>query len=360
MSVFAATSFDGFHGAALGVLVAAVGAAVGWLLFVAVVWARRVPRLPRGGPETATLGPEPPAVANLLVSEWYVTASAVPATLLDLAARDVVGIGAIGGGRSVVRTRSVAEELHLAPYERQVLELVRSRATDGSAPVEVLRLGSDENEAWLARFSSAVVEDAEARGLATRGWTRGELLGLAGGLAVALGLAALAFELADVGTGRAPYARDHAGAWAAVAVVMWVAAVACGARVRTVRATCAGRDACARWLGVRSYLRHDEAFTEQPPAAVTIWGRLLAYGVALGANRAAAAVTHDRPRRSGACVEPRERWVAAGPHPLPAPVRCGRSTRTRPAERHRQARALGSRRVCRPAARDHPRLAGPP
>ena len=239
MSVLAATSFDGFHGAALGALVAAVGAAVVWLLFGALVWARRVPRLPHAGPETATLGPEPPAVANLLVSGWCVTAPAVPATLLDLAARDVVGIDAIGEGRSVVRTRRVAEALHLAPYERQVLDLVGSRATGGSAPVEALRLGSDENEAWLARFSAAVVEDAEARGLATHGWTRGELVGLAGGLAVALGLAALAFELAHVGTGRAPHARDHAGAWAAVAVVVWVAAVACGAR-----ATDGARDAC--------------------------------------------------------------------------------------------------------------------
>ncbi len=77
---------DGFPGDALAVLLAAVVAAGAWLTWALLVWFRRVPRLPRAGPETATLGPEPPAVANLLVNEWYVTSEAVPATLLDLAA----------------------------------------------------------------------------------------------------------------------------------------------------------------------------------------------------------------------------------------------------------------------------------
>jgi hypothetical protein len=39
---------------------------------------------------------------------------------------------------------------------------------------------------------------------------------------------------------------------------------------------------------VRDQLRHHDGFDDQPPAAVAVWGRLLAYGVALGVARAAA------------------------------------------------------------------------
>jgi hypothetical protein len=64
---------------------------------------------------------------------------------------------------------------------------------------------------------------------------------------------------------------------------LWVGALVLGARLlRGWRQTATGMDATARWLGVRDFLRHDEAFRETPPAGVAIWERLLAYGVALG------------------------------------------------------------------------------
>jgi hypothetical protein len=285
-----ANSYDGFHGGALAALVAATVAGGAWLTWLGVLWFRRVPRLPVAGPETATLGPEPPAVANLLVNEWYVTAAAVPATLLDLAARHVVGLEEVGSDRFVVRTRASPDRSGLTAYEQEVLRLVEARATGGSAPVDVLRIGTADGASWLGDFSAAVVGDAEARGLAAKGLARRERIALALGLAIVLGLGALAFELAHVGPGRTRGGSPrHAGAWFAVALVVWIPIVVYGWRVRVLRATGAGREACARWLGVRSYLRRNDSFVAQPPAAVTIWGRALAYGVALGANRVAVA-----------------------------------------------------------------------
>ena len=60
------------------------------------------------GPETMDGGSEPPAVANFLSNRWEVTTSAIPATLVDLAARGHVGIEAIGDGENLIRLRSRA------------------------------------------------------------------------------------------------------------------------------------------------------------------------------------------------------------------------------------------------------------
>jgi len=157
------------------------------------------PRLPRAGPETSELGDEPPAVANMLVHSWYVTAAAVPATVVDLAARKVIGLEEVGPDRFVVRVHTRADRTHLTAYEDHVLRFVESRATGGSAPVEVLSLGTAEGASWLAQFSGAVVRDAEARGLARRGCSAGRWATLGAGLALVLGLFALALTLAHVG-----------------------------------------------------------------------------------------------------------------------------------------------------------------
>ena len=54
---------------------------------------------------------------------------------------------------------------------------------------------------------------------------------------------------------------------------------------------------------------------------VTIWGRALAYGVALGVNRAAVARASHRSRRPRPRVEPRDRDLAAVASAQPAPFR---------------------------------------
>jgi hypothetical protein len=52
--------------------------------------------------------------------------------------------------------------------------------------------------------------------------------------------------------------------------------------VQGQRDTPAGREAAARWLGLRSSLAQDSVFAEHGPAGVAVWDRHLAYGAALG------------------------------------------------------------------------------
>jgi hypothetical protein len=77
-------------------LVATVAAVVPWvLLLLGVAFATRA----RGvdpGPATIELGEEPPAVVDLLTDDWRVTADAIPATLLDLAARGYLDLEQYG------------------------------------------------------------------------------------------------------------------------------------------------------------------------------------------------------------------------------------------------------------------------
>lgn len=71
-------------------------------------------------------------------------------------------------------------------------------------------------------------------------------------------------------------------------MVFIVGTVVVGERTRVAIAP-RGREALARWLGVRSWLQAHEVFVDLPPAAVTVWGRYLSYGGALGILRPDAA-----------------------------------------------------------------------
>ena len=213
----------------------------------------------------------------------------MPATLVDLAARGVVGLEEVGPGRFVVRTKTSSGDGHLTSYEIRVKSLVETRATGGSAPVEVLEVGGGPDDPWFKDFTDAVVRDARSRGLARDRWERGELVVLGGGLALVLSLVALAFGLAHLGQGVHSSGGGETGQWQwfAVAGIVWLVVMMALTRVRRLRDTPAGREACARWLGVRAFLRRDVTLADQPPAAVVIWGRNLSYGVALGICHAA-------------------------------------------------------------------------
>ena len=71
--------------AVLAVLAVATGVAL--LVAAAVLYLVRRPPEPPVGARTLDLGPESPALANFLVRDFRVTDEAVPATLIDLAAR---------------------------------------------------------------------------------------------------------------------------------------------------------------------------------------------------------------------------------------------------------------------------------
>ena len=133
----------------LGVLAVAIVAFWGW---IALVRRRgnKAQELGRAGPTTMELGPEPPAVVNLLVHELDVTGDALAATLLDLAARDHVEIIQVSPEHHLVKPTRRSQPLR--SFEEQVLSTVEraaAAAPDGVVTVDALsqragsRLGHD-------------------------------------------------------------------------------------------------------------------------------------------------------------------------------------------------------------------------
>ena len=244
----------------------AVGAALTavWLALALIVRVVRQPRRPDPGPPTLDVGPEPPAVANLLVNGWRVTRDAVPATLLDLAARGALDVEQVAPGEFQVRMRQPPADL--TPYERRVLELLAARQSGGVVPAGALTTGPHEAaKRWWRAFRKEVVADAQARGLSEDLWdARSKAI-----VGVAAALPALPFAIPDP---RGAFA--YAGA--ALVVLGWIWGQG------RQRHTPAGLEAASRWLGVESHLRTDTVFDTLPPTAVATWERLLAYGAALG------------------------------------------------------------------------------
>jgi hypothetical protein len=256
-----------------GVLTAA------WLAFAGVIRAAREPRNPASAAETMDLGPESPAVANLLTRNFRVTPDAVPATLLDLAARRVgIELEQTHPGAYACRLRpevlSNSRGAAVTPYEERVLEFVYRRAVDGVVPAGALTTGPrDESRRWFRQFRNEVVAEAQARGLSRDLWDRSTLSLLYVGAA----LPSLPFGFA-------------AGWWAFFAALAGglgvVGALDAAKRQRETRA---GLEAGGRWLGVRTKLAQDEVFPTLPPTAVAVWERYLAFGAALGVARGAVA-----------------------------------------------------------------------
>jgi Predicted membrane protein (DUF2207) len=254
------------------VTIAATAAATApWLLAVGVVYLRRRPARPEPGPPTLDLGPEPPAVANLLVHDFRVTRDAVPATLLDLAARRLVEIEEREPGSYVCRLEK-ASDGELTSYERRVLELLRSRASGDIVPAGALTTGpEEESKRWWKGFQKEVVTDAQRRGLCVDLLDKRTFLWLSG---AAIAPAAVLGILAG---GRVGF-----GYWVVAFLFLgWVMGL------NTQRETPEGLAAASRWLGVRAKLADDEAFRTQAPIAVTLWERHLAYGAAFGLATAA-------------------------------------------------------------------------
>jgi hypothetical protein len=250
-------------------VVAAAVAGLAWLAALAAIRIVRQPREPPAAPPTADLGDEPPALAGLLTSGFEVRREALPATLLDLAARGLLDIEGLGS-EARVRLR-LGRGMALRPYERRVLELARSRAVAGVIPAPALTVGPRERaRSWWRGFRSEVIDDAQAQGLSRDLWDRRVLSAATVGAVVPAGLVLVA-----------------ARAWepAAAALLAAIAAVGALRQGRRQRDTPEGLRASARWLGVRRYLREDAAFPELPPASVVVWERYLAYAAAFGVAR---------------------------------------------------------------------------
>lgn len=276
---------EDLEGATLAVGLLAAAAFVVWALGSLFIWYRTRPRLPRPGPATQELFAEPPAIANLLVNNLNLTSAAVTGTLVDLAARRILALEDYAGGNHVVRIRSNQPEgERLTAYERQVFDLVQRRATGGSAPVQALDLGgTDEAKRWWERFRRAVEDDAGGRGLARPRWRGREGAFISFGLLIVLMLGALTLTAAGVEESNRTSDDDISRwDWPLFALVAWAGILAVASRKRLLGDTAAGREAAARWLGTRAYLRQSKAFGDVPPGAVAIWERHLAYAAAFG------------------------------------------------------------------------------
>lgn len=285
---------------------------VAWFVLAGVVLASTRPTLPPPGPATSELGPEPPAVANLLTHRCHVTATAVSATLLDLAARRVLDVDQVAPDTYLCRLYAHRSDTGpLTRYEAKVLDLVRGKATeDGTVATGELSLGhSQQADRWWKDFTKQVVDDARTRGLVRRRFGRLPAVLVSATLLVPFLLGGAALEvLATVAREAGSTAEsDEAGGAMLTALVAWafVLTVA-AARLRAWRETDAGRAAAAHWLGFRAHVGQTELLMEAPPAAVVVWGRNLSYGVAVGACPAAARALPIGPQRDD------EAWSAYG------------------------------------------------
>ena len=268
-------------------VVAAIVAAAGWLLLLALaIFATRQPSVD-DGPATMEFGPEPPAVVNLITSDWRLEEEAASATLLDLAARGMAHIEEVGPDLSLVRLRGVRGSL--TEYERMVYEYTAGCAVGGVVATEALAKGQDKPAAWWKSFRNAVIADSRGRGLSQPRWTGPWLTLLRGGAFVPAALAAwAAWEWAVGGA-------IVIGCWALLGLI------------NAERGTPAGAKAAEPWLGLRRALRDNGKFESLPAAAVTIWDRHLAYGAALDvAPGAVASLPVGRP------ADDRRAWSTYG------------------------------------------------
>jgi hypothetical protein len=248
------------------IAVAAVAASGAWLVAAAVVLYSRAPPQPQVGTRTLDLGVEPPAIANFLVHGFRVTDDGVSATLIDLAARNVVDVEQRGPGVFYVRLRPTSDAPP-TPYERRVLDHLRRHAIDGVVPAEALTTGPQHESArWRRGFVAEVVADAQARGL-SRDAIGGPIFTVLTG--AALIPAALMWALWDFEAGLLVF-------FGGVALLAWIQ------QRHPQRETPAGMEAASRWLGVRAELAENPVFATHSPLTVELWDRLLAYGAALG------------------------------------------------------------------------------
>jgi Predicted membrane protein (DUF2207) C-terminal domain len=274
-------------GIAAALLLCAV-TAIAWLgLLGFMVYVTRTPSVAAGAP-TQALGAESPAVVDLLTGDWRLSNEAASATLLDLAARRFVAIEEIGPELSLVRLRRNVDAARLTRYEQLVLAHVTKLATgDGVVATGALAEGSRHLGGWWRRFSGAVRDEARAEGLSEARWHsthRTILLSTAAVPALAAGLALALHPISESGDG------DPIGGFVAGFVVVFLAASWLVHKVNEERGTAEGAGAAARWTGVRTHMAAAR-FGDKPAAAVTIWGRPLAYAAALGiADRAVASL----------------------------------------------------------------------
>ena len=260
-------------------MAASAACSVAFYIGAGLVHMVRRPQVPSSLPASSDLGSESPAVANLLANGGELTPEAVPATLLDLAARRAIQIDEKEPRVYEVRIGS-PPPAGLTAYESRVISLLRQKASGGVVPAAALTTGaSGEAKSWHVSFNREVVSEARKLGFTKPRWPPQVLSALGLLLFGAFVLVALA-------------ANDDNHLNALWVGTLTLALVTIGISNRILRdnaqlVTTAGLPKQARWLSLRKYLHDDELFATLPPTAVVVRERYLAYGAALGVAAAA-------------------------------------------------------------------------
>lgn len=246
-------------------------AATIWLLLALLprLAAFRLP--PPPGPPTLEPGAEPPAVASLVVSGGWTRPAAVAATVLDLGARGHLDLAWMGPSLLGCRAVRPPEDGRLLPFERRVLERLRTHLGGDEAPVSALlpTARGRGSRRWYRGFGQEVTTVARHEGLVTSQLAIGPRRLLLLAAVLPAGLAAFFIWRA----GGQGVAADVAAVLAAVIVLL----VAWILLPRGVRVTTAGREAASRWLGVLGGLEADP-WQEQAPLRDPVPARVLAIG----------------------------------------------------------------------------------
>lgn len=246
-------------------------------MLLGVLFATRAPRRVRPGPESTDLGTEEPALANLLGHRFKPTRDAVPATLVDLAARGIVEIEDRGIGRYYCRLTGKTGSL--TPYEEMLVDHLRSVSAGGVVPAEALTTGPhDRSKAWWNEFRKKVVAHAQSQKLCADLWSRRAQLLLAAIGVVLLVLYGFATGFRDPDD-VADTPLLNAVTFGGLAAVLVLGAVA---KSKLQTSTEEGLRAASRWLGVKRALEESPSFELLPPSGVVVWERHLAYAAALG------------------------------------------------------------------------------
>lgn len=267
--------------ALIGVAVVAVAAAAAVLL---VTWLRTKPPRPPVGPQAMDGGNEPPAIVDLVTGGFRVEDDAVPATVVDLAARRAIDIEEVAGGNVVIRIRRKRPG-DLTAYEERVMRHIERKAVDGIAPAAALTLGqAGVSRRWWKGFVREVNRHGRELGLCRRRWTFAHLAIIWLPIVVAGALVVVTASTAD--------RIETAGGWgepeplALALATLGILGVGYMARRVTFSdaqaATPQGLDVASRWLGAREFLSGTGSFDEAPAASVAIWERQLGYATALG------------------------------------------------------------------------------
>ena len=172
-------------------------------------------------------------------------------------------------------------------------------------PAAALTTGPQHESArWRAGFVSAVVADAQSRGL-SREAVGGPVHG------------------ADCARRRSPRClrgqRGRPGAGAAV-LIAGIALFGWIKKQHPQRETPAGMEAASRWLGVRAEIAENPVFATHSPLQVELWDRLLAYGAALGVASGASRPAPDGRRVRYGGVDRVRRSVAPRADLVSAPL----------------------------------------